>query len=108
MTIKRLSETLSFNDDDKDIIATMKKVGVWREMKRIAKIGGGDKTIVCSDYIFQWNSRAGDSGYTAFHSTNPLELAELFAKIGELTGGGSTSTSRNGSLKLSQQNLYGA
>jgi hypothetical protein len=42
MTIKRLSETLTFNDDDKQIIATMKKVGVWREMKRIAKIGGGD------------------------------------------------------------------
>lgn len=89
MTIKRLSETLTFNDDDKDIIATMKKVGVWREMKQIAKIGGGDKTIVCSDYIFQWHSRAGNSGYTAFHSTNPLELAELFAKIGAITGGGS-------------------
>ena len=88
MTIKQLSETLTFNDDDKDIIATMKQAGVWREMKQIAKIGG-DKTIICSDYIFQWHSKAGNSGYTAFHSTNQLELAELFAKIGAITGGGS-------------------
>lgn len=43
MTIKRLSETLTFNDDDKQIIATMKKVGVWSEMERIAKIGGGNR-----------------------------------------------------------------
>ena len=98
MTIKRLSETLSFNDDDKDIIATMKKVGVWREMKRIAKIGGGDKTILHTDYIFQWHSRAGHSGYTAFHSTNPLELAELFAKIGTITGGGSMRMSPVGTV----------
>lgn len=87
MTIKRLSETLSFNDDDKQIIAVMKREGVWREMKRIAKIGGGDKTIVHGDYIFQWHSRAGHSGYTAFHLENRLELVELFAKIGALTGG---------------------
>jgi hypothetical protein len=81
MTIKRLSETLTFNDDDKQIIATMKKVGVWREMKRIAKIGEGDKTICHTDYIFQWHSRVGYSGYTAFHSTNPIELAGVFTRI---------------------------
>ncbi len=94
MTIKRLSETMSFNDDDKDIIATMEKVGVWNEMKRIAKIGGGDKTICHADYIFQWHSRAGHSGYTAFHSTNPLELALLFTKI----GGGTMRMSRAGTV----------
>lgn len=87
MTIQHLTPTLTVNNSDKDIIATMKKVGVWREMKRIAKIGGGDKTILHANYIFQWSSRAGDSGYIAFHSTNPLELADLFVKIGALKSG---------------------
>lgn len=87
MTIKRLSETLTFNDDDKQIIATMKKEGVWKEMKRIARIGGGDKTICHPNYIFQWHSRAGHSGYTAFHSVNPIELIEVFTKIMAISKG---------------------
>jgi hypothetical protein len=98
MTIKRLSETLTFNDDDKQIIATMKKVGVWNEMKRIAKIGGGDKTICHTDYIFQWNSRAGDSGYIAFHSKNPIELASVFTRIASVSKGGSMRMSPVGTI----------
>lgn len=87
MTIKRLSETLTFNDDDKQIIATMKKFGVWREMKPESLTIGKDKTVVFGDYIFQWYANPNDSGYVSFHSTNPLELASVFTRIASASKG---------------------
>ncbi len=87
MTIIRVSATLSINDNDKQIIATMKKLGVWHRMKEFSIIGKGDKTMMHDNYIFHWHSTAGDSGYTAYHSTDKIELLTLFAKIKQKLGG---------------------
>jgi hypothetical protein len=81
MTIKRLSETLTFNDDDKQIIAVMKKVGAWEKMKPESLTTGKDRTMILKNYVFQWYDNPNDSGYVSFHSTNPIELFEVFAKL---------------------------
>jgi hypothetical protein len=81
MTIKRLSETLTVNDNDKQIIETMKKVGAWEKMKPESLTAGKDRTLICNNYVFQWYDNPDDSGYISFHSTNPIELFEVFTKL---------------------------
>lgn len=87
MTIKRFSKTLTGNDNDKQIIEKMKELDVWQKMRQLSVVGGGDKVIVCDDYIFQWHSNAVNGGYTSFHSIDRIELLGILTQIKQKIGG---------------------
>lgn len=79
--IKRFTKTLTANFDDKQVIELMKNHGAWKTMKPESLAAGKDRVFTKGDYIFHWSAKPTDSGYTAFHSTNRAELANLFIQL---------------------------
>lgn len=81
MTTKTQSVLIGCRND-KDIIKRMKAVGIWKEMKAISKPGEA-ASILNGDELFIWHGAPGDSGYTFFKSSDPVDLMLL---IGALFG----------------------
>jgi hypothetical protein len=79
MTITRLTETMTLNDNDDEVIAVMKKTGAWHQMKSYKM--GTDKFIPFGNYLFCWWGSEQDSGFTMFQSTDSSEILTVFNEI---------------------------
>ena len=74
---KQLTATMTANDNDAEILATMKELKVYAEIMHGLDTSKDNAFLFSNGHAFFYFSGKGDTGFTHIHSTNQIEFVTM-------------------------------